>query len=185
MLPPSVGSICTFNGEIFTCPGAQSLGLLEILQATAYANGSYCYTYRYRYFYPNADIYANPNFYPDGNLFTNVDSNRDTNADRTSASDSYPLVDPHTSGSTGIQRFDGDDFCRQSSLSISTGKYYAGLVNNVVRRKRRVANQVQRMASAQNTTPMIRLTPTLRYNNPEICPIIKPSTSTTSEPLHW
>ena len=32
LLPPSVGSICTYNGEIFTCPGAQSLGLLEILQ---------------------------------------------------------------------------------------------------------------------------------------------------------
>ncbi len=32
LLPPSVGSICTYNGEIFTCPGAQMLGLLEILQ---------------------------------------------------------------------------------------------------------------------------------------------------------
>jgi len=32
LLPPSVGSICTYNGEIFTCPGAQTLGLLEILQ---------------------------------------------------------------------------------------------------------------------------------------------------------
>jgi hypothetical protein len=32
LLPPSVGSICTYNGEIFTCPGAQSLSLLEILQ---------------------------------------------------------------------------------------------------------------------------------------------------------
>jgi hypothetical protein len=32
ILPPSVGSLCSYNGEVFTCPGAQSLSLLEILQ---------------------------------------------------------------------------------------------------------------------------------------------------------
>lgn len=32
LLPPAIGAICTYNGEYFACPGAQRLGLLEILQ---------------------------------------------------------------------------------------------------------------------------------------------------------
>lgn len=30
--PPAVGSLCNYSGENFTCPGAQSLGFLAILQ---------------------------------------------------------------------------------------------------------------------------------------------------------
>ena len=103
LLPPSVGSICTYNGEIFTCPGAQTLGLLEILQQpptptvpftpTPTATSTLTAT---------ATFTADSHLYTDGNLCTIVDCNLDTNADRNLHPDGCILLDSRTSWSAGI-----------------------------------------------------------------------------------